>query len=742
MWGEEQAFYVLENTVSDQDFLAENPLLMCDRQAANYIFGRAPMTSQSAWQIHGCYTVGTSKYTNFPMEKAYYGCLDEKLALDHRDPSHPARNIIKRMYEIRRQYPTVNDGYILKQLSNHTYNLYLPGSNGTETETGLWSSYRGASDAQDFTGQGRGNQPVWLLYSNENTTVDYTWDCNDEEKALISPFAAGTKIRNLFYPYEELTLTASPKSLNIGNSTGKNGCLPSMSMGVFDYAAFVPSDEWEAPAPVITEFTPGHDHRIVARVGPGETETVAIGFKFSNEMDCDSVTDSISFESNTLGNVVPKLDPASVKCQNLDVIETIDYPGGVGSEWVYSAELTNVANGVHAIILTNPKVNGGDATTGTTDRFMFRIGQPENPIVFPRNANYSTTLLVKSNGGGSDYVLKHSAPGATSFRYSVDWKSSFTNWAPYTGEDTPVISKNWTGTDAQKWKGEHVYVQYFSDLAASSNHFQHGDVGNGDVPRRLPHLHVQGPFNQFSFDAGIPGTMKQMKNGSWYYDLMTEWPTSYQFNEWGMNPSGQPDNTLILGDIDHDNILDRIPPGSLLVNVINVTEGPESPYTAWRIVVDDATFTFFYVPVGNRWMQLALYILLSIVPILSATLVIYIFIKTFYGVKFNQLGVDTKQAIIPLALRRRFKKKMVLDEKMNMSMTRVPSPRAMSPAFGGAVGGDENALHADLGGHRRSVLIATMEYDIEDWEIKIKIGGLGVMAQLMGKNLGHQDLIW
>lgn len=35
-----------------------------------------------------------------------------------------------------------------------------------------------------------------------------------------------------------------------------------------------------------------------------------------------------------------------------------------------------------------------------------------------------------------------------------------------------------------------------------------------------------------------------------------------------------------------------------------------------------------------------------------------------------------------------------------------------------------------------------MEYDIEDWEIKIKIGGLGVMAQLMGKNLGHQDLIW
>jgi alpha-1,3-glucan synthase len=43
---------------------------------------------------------------------------------------------------------------------------------------------------------------------------------------------------------------------------------------------------------------------------------------------------------------------------------------------------------------------------------------------------------------------------------------------------------------------------------------------------------------------------------------------------------------------------------------------------------------------------------------------------------------------------------------------------------------------------RRRILIATMEYDIEDWAIKIKIGGLGVMAQLMGKSLGHQDLIW
>jgi alpha-1,3-glucan synthase len=32
-------------------------------------------------------------------------------------------------------------------------------------------------------------------------------------------------------------------------------------------------------------------------------------------------------------------------------------------------------------------------------------------------------------------------------------------------------------------------------------------------------------------------------------------------------------------------------------------------------------------------------------------------------------------------------------------------------------------------GKQRTILIATVEYGIEDWNIKIKIGGLGVMAE-------------
>ena len=43
---------------------------------------------------------------------------------------------------------------------------------------------------------------------------------------------------------------------------------------------------------------------------------------------------------------------------------------------------------------------------------------------------------------------------------------------------------------------------------------------------------------------------------------------------------------------------------------------------------------------------------------------------------------------------------------------------------------------------RLTILIATMEYQINDWNIKVDIGCLGVMAQLMSKSLGHQDLVW
>jgi alpha-1,3-glucan synthase len=139
--------------------------------------------------------------------------MDDNISLDHRDPSHPIRGLVKLMNEMRQNYPVLNDGYYLQQLSNKTYDIYLPGSNGTPTETGLWSVLRSRFvGVQDFTGIGQGNQSVWLVYQNDNQTIDYQFNCTGDD-AFISPFDAGTTVKNLLPPYDEYTLVNSSTML-------------------------------------------------------------------------------------------------------------------------------------------------------------------------------------------------------------------------------------------------------------------------------------------------------------------------------------------------------------------------------------------------------------------------------------------------------------------------------------------------------------------------------------------------
>ena len=123
-WGEEQAYYVLDNT------------------ANNYVFGRQPMSSATAWQDHGCYKVGNAKFASWPNGSWAEGCNDDWNSLDHRDPSHPIRNLILSMFEMRNRYPVLNDGFYVETIAKQTHPIYLPGSMGTATETGLWSVRR------------------------------------------------------------------------------------------------------------------------------------------------------------------------------------------------------------------------------------------------------------------------------------------------------------------------------------------------------------------------------------------------------------------------------------------------------------------------------------------------------------------------------------------------------------------------------------------------------------------------
>jgi alpha-1,3-glucan synthase len=769
-WGEEQAFYVLDNT------------------APNYIFGRQPISSSQAWKLHGCYNVGDENLHDAPFNSSLTGCHDDSVSLDHRDPSHPVYNTLKHMFELRQRYPVLQDGFALIQLSNQTFEYRLPGSYDVPTETGLWSTYRGRVEGvQDFSGQSvLGNQPVWLLYSNYNDSTVYESDCKASEGPTLSPYDAGTTVKNLFYPHDEWTLEESSFTLGVEGSTKPNGCLPRLNMTLYGWKAFVPIDAWLPLSPVITGFSPGHDMRIVSTGNATSASTIDVELRFSQLMDCDSVRDGLSVMSTTDHNRQASIATDSLDCMTIDPRAEAYHYGPSPSIWRAAFTLENVYDGIHRLTVNNVSSASG-GTTGSKDHFMLRIGAWDNPMVFPAAANYSSSLLYKLDDStsydinekrseldgdlspsitksdnlttgshkhankraeltsSSGLLIHHKAAGADKWRYSLSFGAIWSEWYDYEPGNATLPRQTWTGSAKQQWNGEHVQVQYWSQIAGSSAFMTQGDlVGVNMTVRRFPHIFIHGAFNAFGYDTGIPNTMSQMQNGTWWFDFLAEWPTNYQLNVWGMADDGRPDLSVAMGDVDHDGVMDRISPVSLQQAVVNITDqGPPSPALSWRIMFDDLTFRYHRVPSGNRIIQIIIYALLWAIPVLTAIVSVRLYMTSFYSVKFNRTGLPVKRNLLPIAALGRLvgHKSARYSPAETEAPTLVGTPAPESP---------DNTVVFDpfaagigiMDRKRRTVLIATMEYDIVDWGVKIKIGGLGVMAQLMGKSLQHQNLIW
>jgi len=58
---------------------------------------------------------------------------------------------------------------------------------------------------------------------------------------------------------------------------------------------------WNSPIPALTKFTPGHDARIEVTDDNRSPDGVNIRIKFSDLMDCDSVSKSIMFNLTPSG---------------------------------------------------------------------------------------------------------------------------------------------------------------------------------------------------------------------------------------------------------------------------------------------------------------------------------------------------------------------------------------------------------------------------------------------------------
>ncbi len=220
--------------------------------------------------------------------------------------------------------------------------------------------------------------------------------------------------------------------------------------------------------------------------------------------------------------------------------------------------------------------------------------------------------------------------------------------------------------------------------------------------------------------------MIQNSDGKWELEIMASWPTYVQLNVWGYDD-------YYYGDTDGDGILDRLPPNTAAPNYLNMS-APPSPHLAWSLLVDDATMTWTLEPRGQASVGAIMYALLLSIPLITGTLAVALFMWTFYGVKYNQFGVKAKS--------QHSKYLPIFGAFGNKSTTDLKDATPFAEKFFGHKQNTDIIGWPEDKTKRRKVLIATLEYEIIDWKLKVKIGGLGVMSSLMGKAMTDVDLVW
>lgn len=410
------------------------------------------MVSSRAWQRHGCYKLGSTQYYNMPLQKALLGCEDDWNSLDHFDPTSPPRRLMTRFNQLRALYTTLQDGFGLRQWANRTYHYQLPGSNQTTTEMGLWSVSRSALfGVQNFTGNL--SDEVWLMYTNENRTIQYTFDCEGAD-AMLVPYQSNITVRNLFAPYETYSLQDSDHPFFEDGKAPFRGCITSISMEPLSFKALVPVDQWVGPSPMLTKFVPGHDARLLVEDGMANATTVDIAFQFNMEMSCEAITNGLTLNvSSPDVGLVPRVQNGSVQCGPVDGTGSTYLAGDDTSAWQWSGKLENVPDGVLELVLDRvPSANTTDTTLGK-DRLLLRKGSSRNIMVFP-NSDHDDASFGFDNG---EYTFTHQAKGADLFRYSWNFGKNYSQWTAY--ENVTHISKDVFDNSGNFWQGQHIIVQ-------------------------------------------------------------------------------------------------------------------------------------------------------------------------------------------------------------------------------------------------------------------------------------------
>ena len=225
----------------------------------------------------------------------------------------------------------------------------------------MWSISRGGlPPVQNFTL----NDTVWFIFTNENTTITHSGNCTTSD-GIAGPYTSSTPVRNLFYPFENYTLGASDRPFFFDGKAPFFGCLESITLQPYDFKALVPAESWVAPIPALSKFTPGHDARIEVADDNQNPNSVNVQIEFSDLMDCDSVSKSITFNLTSSGKgSTPSVKSGSVECLTIPDanIKPAVILGATVSRWHWKATIENFADGILTITIKNPQSQGGVGT--------------------------------------------------------------------------------------------------------------------------------------------------------------------------------------------------------------------------------------------------------------------------------------------------------------------------------------------------------------------------------------------
>jgi alpha-1,3-glucan synthase len=142
-----------------------------------------------------------------------------------------------------------------------------------------------------------------------------------------------------------------------------------MTLPAYGFKVFVPKGAFMAPSPFIIKFEPGHDARILSTSTTGER--IPVSFQFSEEMNCDSITNGLSVNSTALNGKIARFDKNSISCQLISRSQGAAYSGTLVGVFNYSIELENVFHGVHEITLNNTTNSARNQTTNVRISSLF-----------------------------------------------------------------------------------------------------------------------------------------------------------------------------------------------------------------------------------------------------------------------------------------------------------------------------------------------------------------------------------